>query len=180
MHKITALLLAGLLSTTLLAEETSVNAMQKLNFMKGVWVGEATGIGADRKPFSVTQTERVGAMLDGEVLVVEGRGYRNATELAFSAFGVISVNSNNTGYEMRAYSQGKASTFNMQYDGQKLIWEKPLPNGAVMRYTIVISDNSWHEIGEFVMAGQPPRQMLEMTLKRVGDTDWPAANPVRP
>ena len=46
-----------------------------LSFMFGEWEGSAHGVGRDRKPYDITQTERVGPMLDGDVTVIEGRGY---------------------------------------------------------------------------------------------------------
>jgi hypothetical protein len=49
-----------------------------------------------------------------------------------------------------------------------------------MRYTITIEAGVWHEVGEYLAKDKEPRQIMEMTLKRTGDTDWPAAQPVTP
>ncbi|MES2582199.1 MAG: hypothetical protein V4627_05740 [Pseudomonadota bacterium] len=38
----------------------------------------------------------------------------------------------------------------------------------------------WREVGHYLAKDQSPRQIIEMTLKRTGDTDWPAAQPVTP
>ena len=35
-------------------------------------------------------------------------------------------------------------------------------------------------VGERLVPGQEPQRIFEMDLKRVGDTDWPAAGPVAP
>ena len=51
-------------------------AMDRFAFMRGEWVGEAAGSSPDGTPYSVTQTERIGPLLGGDVLLVEGRGYR--------------------------------------------------------------------------------------------------------
>jgi hypothetical protein len=37
-----------------------------------------------------------------------------------------------------------------------------------------------HEIGERIVPGGEPVRFFEMTLKRIGDTDWPAAGAVGP
>jgi len=49
-------------------------AMSKLAFMHGEWMGQAAGGNPDGSRYTVTQTERIGPFLDGDELVVEGRG----------------------------------------------------------------------------------------------------------
>jgi hypothetical protein len=154
--------------------------MQKLDIMKGTWVGEAKGIGRDGKPYVVRQTERVGSMLNGDVLVIEGRGYRTDGTLAFNALGTVSSDEKTGGYEFRAYAQGRSGTYRMEATTNGVIWEIPAGPQATMRYTIAIESGVWHEVGEYLAKDQPPRQMIEMKLKRTGDTDWPAAQPVAP
>jgi hypothetical protein len=41
--------------------------MAKLAFMQGVWAGPAKGMMPDGKPYAVTQTERIGPMLGGDI-----------------------------------------------------------------------------------------------------------------
>jgi hypothetical protein len=63
--------------------------MAQLAFMRGVWAGPAAG--SDRSgPYKVTQTERIGPMLGGDVMVMEGRGYRDDNTTGFNAFAAIS------------------------------------------------------------------------------------------
>lgn len=154
--------------------------MQKLDIMKGTWVGEAKGIGRDGKPYVVRQTERVGSMLNGDVLVIEGRGYKADGTLAFNAFGTVSADEKSGGYEIRAYAEGRSGTYRMEARANGVIWEIPAGPQAIMRYTITIESGVWHEVGEYLAKDQPPRKMIEMKLKRTGDTDWPAAQPVAP
>jgi hypothetical protein len=49
-----------------------------------------------------------------------------------------------------------------------------------MRYTATAKDGKWHEVGERIARGQPPVQIFEMNLKRVGDTDWPEGTALSP
>ena len=49
-----------------------------------------------------------------------------------------------------------------------------------IRYTAVIKDGAWREVGERVMEGRPPMQFFEMNLKRLGDSAWPTAGAVGP
>jgi len=155
-------------------------AMAKLAFMNGVWAGPAEGTGQGGKPYHVTQTERMGPMLGGDVIVIEGRGYQANGETAFNALGVVSYDPQAKKYELRSYAQGYAGTFELRPTATGYIWEIPAGPKAVIRYTATVKDGSWREIGEYVADGKPPQKTFEMNLKRVGDTDWPLGTPVSP
>ena len=165
-----------------LAVEPGVNAaaMAKLDAMKGVWKGEAKGTGPGGVPFSVTQTERIGPLLGGDVLVVEGTGYLADGKVGFNAFGVISWNAQTQAYEFRTYHGGRSGTFKMTPTDTGAIWEIPAGPKANIINTITIKDGTWHEVQQYVAEGQPPRTVVEMTLKRVGDSEWPAAGAIKP
>jgi hypothetical protein len=58
-------------------------------------------------------------------------------------------------------------------------WE--IPAGPMtLRYTATIKGGTWLEVGDRIQAGKEPVRFFEMTLKRVGDTAWPAAGAVPP
>jgi hypothetical protein len=180
---LTAALLTGMLVMSPASAQNAAppnTLMQKLDIMKGTWVGEAKGIGRDGKPYVVRQTERVGSMLNGDVLVIEGRGYKSDGTLAFNAFGTVSADEKTGAYDFRAYAQGRSGTYRMEATPNGIIWEIPAGPQAIIRYTITIEGDVWREVGEYMAKDQPPRQMIEMTLKRTGDTDWPSAQPVKP
>ena len=151
----------------------------RLAFMHGVWVGEAHGVNRDGTAYSVTQTERIGPMLGGDILVIEGRGYRADGTTGFNAFGVVSWNARENKYEFRTYAEGYSGTFPFEATDNGYVWETPAGPG-VMRYTAEVTSTTYHEVGEFVVEGQPPRRSFEMTLTRRSDTDWPAGDPVTP
>lgn len=158
---------------------TNSAAIAKLDAMKGVWKGQAKGM-TQNGPFEVTQTERIGPMLGGDVLVIEGRGYAADGTLAFNAFGVVSWSNETSSYEFRAYNGGHVGTFPWKLTATGAEWEIPMGPGTKIVSTITLTDDTWHEVQAFVADGQPPRQFMEMTLKRVADTDWPAAGAVQP
>ena len=58
-------------------------------------------------------------------------------------------------------------------------WEIPI-GPATLRYTATVKDGELYEIGERIVAGSAPQKVFEMRLKRIGDTDWPAAGAVSP
>lgn len=160
------------------AERTE--AMAKLKFMRGTWVGIAKGVGPTGQPYEVTQTERMGPMLNGDIVVVEGRGYAKDGKVAFNAFGVVSYNVFSKAYEFRSYAQGYGGTFPFTLTPTGYVWETPAGPGAVMRFTADVTATTWHEVGDRVAQGKAPERVFEMNLKRTGETEWPAGNPIQP
>lgn len=177
----TILSVSALISTNIaFAQDHEHAASHPLEFMFGEWVGEASGIAPDRTPFTVTQTERVGPMLNGEVVVIEGRGYSDQGETAFNAFAVVSKSGPDGAWEMRSYTGGRAGTFPFELTQSGYVWSIPAGPNAIMQYTATFDGNSWSQIGQYIVAGADPVQVFQMSLERVGDSDWPAANPVSP
>jgi hypothetical protein len=154
-------------------------ALTALAFMDGVWRGSASTVLPSGETHSVTQTERVGPFLDGSLKVIEGRGYDAGGKVSFNAFGIISFNPATKVYTMRSYAMGNVGDFTLQRNADGFAWE--IPAGPMtIRYTAVIKDGTWREIGERISPGKDPIRFFEMTLKRVGDTDWPAVGTIPP
>ncbi len=158
---------------------TRQQAMARLQWMYGVWSGPASGTNPDRSRYAITQTERIGPMLGGDILVVEGRGYRDDGSTGFDAFAAISFNEDSQTYEMRAYAMGNAGTFPLTVNDHGYVWQIPAGPGYVA-YTSTFDGHTFREVGVFSMQGIPPQQMFEMNLTRRGDTDWPGAGAVQP
>jgi len=155
-------------------------AMAKLGFMRGVWRGEASGMLPDGKRYRVTQTERMGPMLGGDIVVIEGRGYKDDGSTGFNAFAVVSWNPHAQKYEIRSYAQGQAGTFDLTLTPTGYVWQVPAGPEAIIRFTATVSGDRWREVGEYVAAGKPPVPTFEMNLSKVSETDWPLARPVTP
>ena len=154
-------------------------AMSRLSFMDGVWRGPAWTILPSGKKHNITQTERIGPFLDGLVKVIEGRGYDPDGKVTFNAFGTISYNAATRVYTLHSYAQGNVGDFVLTPTADGYIWE--IPAGAMtIRYTAVIKDGTWREVGDRIMPGKEPVRFFEMNLKRVGNTNWPAAGAVSP
>lgn len=145
----------------------------------GAWRGEATVLQPDGAMLKLTQTERVGPFLDGAVRLIEGRGHRADGSVTFNAFAVVSYSPQTGQYSMRSYAQGHAGDFPIELRPDGFIWSIPA-GPAVIRYTSTVKDGTWIEVGERLAPGQPPLRTFEMTLRRIGPTDWPAAGAVRP
>ena len=154
-------------------------ALDAFAFMDGVWRGPASTVLPSGETRSVTQTERVGPFLDGSLKVIEGRGYDASGKVSFNAFAVISYNPATRVYTMRSYAQGNVGDFTIQRTADGYSWQ--IPAGPMtIRYTATIKDGTLHEIGERLAPGKEPVRFFEMTLKRVGDTDWPAGGAISP
>jgi hypothetical protein len=154
-------------------------AIKALSWMDGVWRGPATTTRPGGQKITVTQTERSGPLLGGAVHVVEGRGYNADGSTGFNALGIISYDPDKQAYSMRSYAMGQAGDFPMTLTPDGAIWTIPA-GPATLRYTITAKDGVWHEVGERVVEGQAPVPFFEMTLKRVGDSSWPAAGAIQP
>jgi len=153
-------------------------AMRSLAFMDGAWRGPTWILMPDGQRREQIQTERVGSFLDGAVKVIEGRGYDAVGTVNFNAFAVVSFDAAKKAYSMRSYAMGRAGDFDLSVKSDGFVWTIPAGPGATIRYTATIKDGTWREVGERVAEGQAPVQFLEMNLKRIGDTEWPAAGAI--
>ena len=152
-------------------------AMAPLSFMDGVWRGTAWTILQSGQRHEITQTERIGPFLGGSVKVLEGRGYDPDGTVTFNAFGTISFDPATRAYTLHSYAQGRSGDFVLTPTADGYVWE--IPAGPMtIRYTAVVKDGAWREVGDRIMPGREPARFFEMNLRRVGDTDWPAAGAV--
>ena len=97
--------------------------------------------------------------------------------MVFNAFGVLSFDPGKRAYNFRSHALGRSGDFAFKPTADGFVWE--IPAGPMtLRYTAVIKDGTWHEVGERVVSGQPPVRFFEMTLVRIGNGDWPGAGAV--
>lgn len=160
--------------------EAQREAMKPLARMNGVWRGPAKAMQPDGSFRETTQTERIGAFLGETLKVIEGRGFDDAGNVTFNAFGILSYDPATKTYSLRSYAGGRQGDFPFRPTADGYVWEVPAGPGAVIRYTASLHDGRLHEVGERLVPGRPPVRVFEMTLERLGDSDWPAAGAVRP
>lgn len=163
---------------TLLAEQRE--KLKALDLIDGVWRGPARTTLPDGSVRVITQTERVGPFLDGTLKVIEGRGYDARGEVAFNALGIVSWDVARQRYSLRSYAMGHAGDFAFVPSADGFAWEIPAGPGTTLRYTATVRDGVWQETGERVVEGSEPVRFFEMTLRRVGDSRWPASGAVPP
>jgi len=154
-------------------------AMSPLAYMDGVWRGPAWTILGSGEKHNITQTERIGPFLDGSVKVIEGRGYDADGKVTFNAFGTISYDPGKKTYTLHSHAMGNVGDFVLTPTADGYTWE--IPAGPItIRYTAVIKDGNWKEVGDRIAPGKEPVRFFEMNLKRVGDSNWPAAGAIPP
>ena len=150
-----------------------------LDFMNGEWRGTATTTMPGHTTV-LTQTERVGSLLGGSVKLIEGRGYAADGSTQFNAFAVLSWDERAGKYLFRSYANGYTGEYPFELTENGFRWEMPAGPNAMIKYVAVVQNGTWHEVGDYVAEGQPPRRFIELRLTRVGDTDWPGAGAVSP
>lgn len=154
-------------------------SMQPLSIFDGTWRGPAKVTLPNGKTLDITQTERVGPFLDGTIRLIEGRGYAPDGTAPFNAFAVISYSPQSGKYNFRSHAQGYSGDFPLEVRADGFTWSVNM-GPATLRYTATVKDGTWVEVGERIVEGQAPVKTFEMTLRRVGATDWPAAGSVLP
>ena len=155
-------------------------AMQSFAFMDGIWRGPAWTLRPSGEKHEITQTERIGPMLDGSIKVIEGKGYEAGGRPGFNAFATISYDPNAKAYRFHSHAQGLTGDFTITPTADGYVWEIPAGPQMTIRYTAVVKGADFHEVGERLVPGQPPLRIFEMRLKRIGDTNWPAGDAVPP
>lgn len=163
-------------ATALIAAQKE--ALSSLSFMDGVWRGAAWTVLPSGEKHDITQTERIGPFLGGSVKVLEGRGYGSDGKVGFNALGILSYNPDKHAYTLHSYAMGMAGDFPLTPNPTGYVWEIPAGPEITIRYTAVIKDGKWNEVGDRITSGKPPIRFFEMNLVRIGNTDWPASGAI--
>jgi hypothetical protein len=157
-----------------------VEAMRALAMIDGAWRGQASVRQADGGTLSFVQTERIGPFLGGSIRVIEGRGYDDDGGVRFNALGIISYDPKTRAYTMHSHALGRVGDFAFVPTPDGYRWEIPLGAAGAIRYVATVRDGELHEVGDRIVEGREPMRIFEMRLKRIGDTDWPAAGAIQP
>ncbi len=151
--------------------------LAQLSFMNGHWRGTAWKLIPGGERIDLTQTERVGDMLDGCVKVIEGCGYDDDGKKVFNAMAAIAYDAESRELVMRSHAEGRVGNFVIDARDDGFSWELPAGPNKI-RYTAKIENNEWFEYGELSIPGRDPIRVFEMRLKKLGQTDWPATGAV--
>ena len=140
--------------------------MEKMRFLAGTWVGEATVTTGDGKTIVLTQTEQVEYRLDGLLLVIEGTGRDTSGKVAFNAFAVVSFDSNSGTYRIRAWNAGSYVETEMKVLGQGFEWSFERGPVSMTDRMTVDSQGRWAETSEAVLSDGRKVHSVRMLLSR--------------
>lgn len=143
----------------------------------GTWEGSGWMTGRDGARSEYEAFERVRWHLSGKRLIIEGLGIATNAETGETVIGhdAMAVISGRDGADTWTFTAGRdgefaqhAMTYNAEQDFFR--WSPDPPDRTSVRFTIRLTDNEWHEVGEFSPnGGQTWTTFLEMRLKRVAD-----------
>ena len=125
----------------------------------------------ERKDF--TQTIRVGSFLESSLKVIEARTYGLDGKLAANSFEIISYNPETKAYMVRWYGEGNAADLPITPSANGFSMEYPADKDRI-RFTVTVANGTWTEIAERISPDKAPVRFIEMTLRRLQNTDWPA------
>ncbi|MCB0495199.1 MAG: DUF1579 family protein [Cyclobacteriaceae bacterium] len=167
--KILAVIL--ILGFQLKAQDMSMSVKQqieKLSPLVGQWEGTGWYQQGPNNRYEIKQTENVESILNGTLLLVEGKGYVNDS-LAFNAMAFFSYDPYKKEYVIESHlMDGKATVAKgfFKEDGT-FQWGFEFPNGqGQIRYIITFDESNWHETGEYSRDGNQWYKTFEMNLTR--------------
>ena len=144
-------------------------AMRKLSFLTGSWSGEAHVQRGSNAPTALAQTEDVQFKLDGLVLVIEGTG-RTLTDHApgLQALGILSYDDATETYHIRAWNDGRFLESDVQLleDGKSLRWGFGVGQIRSTSLLQIDKDGQWIETAELIIGSEPPRKLMDLTVRR--------------
>ena len=107
-------------AVTIAAQKT---AMAQLKFMDGIWRGPAWTVLQSGVRHDVTQTERIGPLLDGSMKAIEGRSYNADVTTGFNALGIVSYDPKSKMFNLHSYAQGMSGDFALVPAKGSYVWE---------------------------------------------------------
>ena len=154
------------------APANAAEALRQLAFLHGTWRGEGvTQMGPGREERAhVLETAQ--PKLNGDVLLVEGVGYRGTPggadyQVVHHAMGVVSYDTRRGGWALRAYRGGGWVDADVTVANGEMVWAFDQPGAGRIRYTIRLdAEGRWHEVGERSPDGQQWHRFFEMRLTR--------------
>ncbi len=118
---------------------------------------------------ALAQTEEVEYKLDGFVLVIEGTGQAQTDQRpSLEALGVISYDDATGAYRIRAWNDGRflESEVQLLEDGKSLRWGFGVGEIRSSSLLQIDKDGQWTEKAELTIGSQPPRKLMDLTVRR--------------
>jgi len=148
--------------------EAQREAIKKLGFLVGKWVGEARILRGPAESVELHQTEEAQFKLDGLILVIEGVGRTKSDDQPLlQAFGIISYDDENGTYRLRAFNDGRflETTTKLLEEGKGMTWGFALGENRTNSVLRINECGEWTELGEISIGSQPPKKFWELNVR---------------
>ena len=150
--------------------EAQREAMKKLQFLAGRWVGEVRLQRGPGEPSILVQTEEAQYKLDGLILLIEGIGRTKADGKAvLQALGILSYDDETGRYRMRAFNDGRflETEVKLLDHGKGLTWGFALGEIRTSSVLRINEKGEWTELTEIAIGLQPSRRLMEIAVRRL-------------
>jgi hypothetical protein len=143
-------------------------AMEKLDFLIGKWIGEAHLLRGATEFVKLIQTERTQFKLDGLILTIEGVGKTiSGDQTLLQAFGIISYDDETATYSLRAFNDGRflETEVKLLEHEKRLTWGFALGEIKTKSVLRINERGEWTEVAEIFVGSQPPKKFLQLTVR---------------
>jgi len=143
-------------------------AMEKLDFLIGKWIGEAHLLRGATEFVKLIQTERTQFKLDGLILTIEGVGKTiSGDQTLLQAFGIISYDDETATYSLRAFNDGRflETEVKLLEHEKGLTWGFALGEIKTKSVLRINERGEWTEVAEIFVGSQPPKKFLQLTVR---------------
>jgi hypothetical protein len=140
-------------------------AMRRLAFLAGYWLGPVTVIRGPGEPLHLAQTENVQYKLDGLVLLIEGKSTDADGKEQFQALATVAFDDALRTYRFRAYSDGHYIDTELTPLADGFSWGFTAGPAHVVNTMHLTPKGEWQETTEVSVGGGPPRRSVDMLLE---------------
>jgi hypothetical protein len=144
-------------------------AMKKLDFLVGMWTGNALITRGPGEKTELLQTEEAGYKLDGLILVIEGIGRTKSDGVPIlQALGIISYADESKIYHMRAFNDGRflETEIRLLEQGKGMTWSFMFGEIKTKSVLRINENGDWTELHEIIVGSQPSRKLMEVAVRR--------------
>ncbi|MGC1620937.1 MAG: hypothetical protein WA765_20780 [Candidatus Acidiferrum sp.] len=140
-------------------------AMRKLSFLAGHWLGPVTIVRGPGEPLHLRQTEEVEYKLDGLVLLIEGKSTAADGKVAFTALATIAYDDASHTYRFRAYNDGHYLDTEISVPANGFSWGFVAGPAHIVSTMHLTDKGEWNETTDVTVGGNPPHRSVEMLLQ---------------
>ncbi len=145
-------------------------ALAPLAPLRGQWEGDASAMMGPGRTLRILQSEDITWGASGTVLIIKGTGRGTegptAGEVLFEAAAMFWFDPDSGRVRMTTHRDGQSVEPGLEFRPDTLIWGFAVPGGRV-RYIIAYTNDTWHEVGEFLREGAPSVRTIDLRLKKV-------------